>query len=211
MSPALYLVDLARGVETRIEPQLGMTIGGTLTPDGRIIGAFSRAGRTNLYLLDAEGRKIRSLTDNHGINVSPSVCADGSTVAFTSDRSGGPQIYLMDLEGGDARRLTYKGDYNTAPAISPDCNKIVYESRADGAFNLNLINRDGGTPRQLTNEGSNESPTWSPDGRYIAFSSSREGGWRTYLMLVDEARVISPLTEGEGNDTNPSWSWWLGQ
>jgi hypothetical protein len=29
-------------------------------------------------------------------------------------------------------------------------------------------------------------------------------------MLVDEARVISPLTEGEGNETNPSWSWWLG-
>jgi TolB protein len=210
MSPALYLVDLAGGVETRIEPPLGMAIGGALTPDGRIVAAFSRGGHTNLHLLDQAGHEIRALTNDHAINVSPSVCADGNRLAFTSDRSGSPQIDLMDVEGGAARRLTYKGEYNTAPAISPDCKKIAYESRAGGVFNLMVINSDGSGARQLTNEGSNESPTWSPDGRYLAFSSTRNGGWRTFLMLVDEARVISPLTEGEGNDTNPSWSWWLG-
>jgi TolB protein len=116
----------------------------------------------------------------------------------------------MPITGGSAQRVTYKGDYNTAPAFSPDCKKIAYESRSYGVINIFVINVDGTSPRQLTDQGANEWPTWSPDGRYIAFSSTRKGGWRIYLMLATGGRVIAPLTEGEGNATNPSWSWWLG-
>ena len=211
MSPALYLVDLARGVETRIQPPLGMAVGGTLAPDGSIIAAYSRAGRTNLYLLDQSGHEIRALTQNGSINVSPSVCAGGSQVAFTSDRSGNPQIYVMSMDGGAARRITYNGNYNTAPSFSPDCKQIAYESRSGSVFNIYAINVDGTGARKLTDGGSNENPSWSPDGRYLVFSSNREGRWRVYLMLAADGRVISPLTEGKGNDTDPSWSWWLGR
>ncbi len=209
-SPELYLVDLGQGVETRIAPPLGMAVGGTLTPDGRIVGAFARGGRTNLYLLDQTGSQLSTLTDNGAINVSPSVCSDGRRLAFASDRSGNPQIYVATLGGGEARRLTYQGDYNTAPAFSPDCKKIAYESRSAGVINILVINLDGSGARQLTNEGSNEWPTWSPDGRYIAFSSNREGDSRIYLMLAADGRVIAPLTEGGGNASNPFWSFWLG-
>jgi TolB protein len=209
MSPQLYLVNLSRGVESRIDPSLGMAVGGVLTPDGRIVGAFARGGHTNLYLLDQAGNKIRSLTDNGAINVSPSVCGDRGQLAFTSDRSGNPQIYVMGMSGGSARRLTYQGDYNTAPAFSPNCKRIAYERRSGGIINIFVMNSDGSGNQQLTNEGSNESPTWSPDGRYIAFSSNRDGDSRIYLMLAADGRVISPLTEGEGNATNPTWSWWV--
>jgi TolB protein len=211
MLPELYLVDLGHAVETRIAPPLGMAVGGTLTPDGRIIAAFSRNGRTNLYLLDRSGEEIRALTDDRSINVSPSVCTDGTQVAFTSDRSGNPQIYIMDIGGGSAQRVTYQGDYNTAPSISPDCKKIAYESRSGGTFNIFVVTADGGQARQVTEEGSNESPSWSPDGRYIAFSSRREGRSRIYIVPLIDGHIgtVSPITEGEGNDTSPSWSWWL--
>jgi TolB protein len=210
MSPELYVVDLGAGVETRVAPPLGMAVGGVLTPNGEIIAAFSRGGHTNLYLLDRSGNEINALTNNGAINVSPSACASGGEVAFTSDRSGTPQIYVMSLDGGNARRITYRGEYNTAPAFSPDCKRIAYESRSGNVFNIYVIRADGSDPRQLTTEGSNESPTWSPDGRYLAFSSTRDGGSRIYLMLAADGRVISPLTEGEGNDSSPSWSWWVG-
>ena len=156
MSPALYLVDLDHGVERQIRPGLGMAVGGTLTPDGRIIAAYSQQGHTNLYLLDEAGNEINALTDDHSINVSPSVCADGGTLVFTSDRSGSPQVYVMRVDGGTPRRVTYKGDYNTAPAVSPDCKKIAYESRGGGIFNIVVANIDGSRARQLTSEGSNE-------------------------------------------------------
>jgi TolB protein len=210
MSPSLYLVDLEHGLESRIQPPLGMAVGGTLAPDGRIVAAYSRAGRTNLYLLGPTGNEIRALTQNGSINVNPSVCASGDQIAFTSDRSGNPQVYVMGMEGGAARRITYNGNYNTAPSFSPDCKQIAYESRSGGVFNIFVINVDGTGTRKLTDGGSNESPSWSPDGRYLVFSSNREGRARVYLMLAADGRVISPLTEGEGNDTNPSWSWWLG-
>jgi TolB protein len=209
-TPVLYLVDLSRKVETPIAPGLGQAVGGALTPDGRIVAAYSRGGHTNLYLLDSSGGEIRALTQNRAINVSPSVCADGSQIAFTSDRSGTPQIYVESLDGGDARRVTYQGSYNTAPAFSPDCKKIAYESREGGAFQIFTIDAGGGNARQLTASGSNESPTWSPDGRYIAFGSTRGGRSRIYLMRALDGYVIAPLTEGEGNDSNPSWSGWLG-
>lgn len=210
MSPALYLVNLERGIETRIEPPVGMAVGGALTPDGQIIGAFSHAGQTNLYLLDQSGGQLKTLTDDQAINVSPSPCASGDLVAFNSDRSGTPQIYVMDLDGDDVRRITYKGDYNTAPAFSPDCKKIAYESRVGGLFQIFVSNADGTSARQLTQEGSNEAPVWSPDGRFIAFSSRRGGTSRVYMMLAANGKITGALTEGDGNDTNPAWSWWIG-
>ena len=209
-APELYLVDVGRKTETPIAPGLGQAVGGALTPDGRIVGAYSRGGHTNLYLLDSAGGEIRALTQNRAINVSPSLCADGSRIAFTSDRSGTPQVYVESLDGGDARRVTYQGSYNTAPAFSPDCKKIAYESRDGGGFQIFTIDAGGGNARQLTVSGSNESPAWSPDGRYIAFGSTRGGRSRIYLMRALDGYVIAPLTEGEGNDSNPSWSGWLG-
>jgi len=211
MTPELYLVDLARAVEMRIAPPLGMPVGGVLTPDGRIVAAFARGGHTNLYLLDRSGAEIRALTDDRAINVSPSLCTEGDRLAFTSDRSGAPQVYVMSIGGGNAQRVTYQGDYNTAPALSPDCRQIAYENRSGGAFNIFVVSPDGGEPKQLTDEGSNESPVWSPDGRYIAFSSRRAGRSRIYMVPLIDGHIgtISPLTEGEGNDTSPSWSWWL--
>jgi TolB protein len=116
----------------------------------------------------------------------------------------------MGLGGGDARRITYKGDYNTAPSFSPDCKQIAFESRSGGAFNIYTIGSEGGEPKRLTQEGSNESPSWSPDGRYIVFSSRRGGDSKLYLMFAANGKIISALAEGEGNDTSPAWSWWMG-
>jgi TolB protein len=209
-SPELYLVDLERQVETRINPGLGQPVGGALTPEGQIIGAYQTSGRTNLYLLTQAGGLIHPLTDNRAINVSPSACPDGGQFVFTSDRSGTPQIYAASLDGGNARRVTYKGSYNTAPSFSPDCKQIAYESREGGGFQIYVINLDGTGAQRLTQSGSNEAPVWSPDGRYIAFSSNRGGGSRIYLMRARDGYVIAPLTEGQGNESNPAWSWWMG-
>jgi len=212
--PALYLFDVAGRTEIRIGSAHGTVIGGALTPDGsRIVAAVENTGHTNLYLFDRSGDQIRQLTEGHAINVNPAVSADGRELAFTSDRSGAPQIYVMSLAGGPARRVTYQGNYNTSPSFSPDGKWIAYQSRT-GGFNIFIIPAAGGQPTQLTqNAGSNQSPCWSPDGRYLVFSSTRSGHERLYLMQVNTqsqtGKVISALMEDEGNDSSPTWSWWL--
>ncbi len=212
MAPALYIANLRERRESRIDTHHGRIIGGAITPDGhQIVAAIENAGATNLYLMDSQGHEIRGLTDTGGINVSPNFSPDGQTLAFTSDRSGTPQIYTMSIEGGAAKRVTYSGDYNTTPAISPKGDTIAYQSRSGGRFDIFQIPIGGGTPVMLTDgSGSNESASWSPDGRYIAFTSTRGGRSRIYILQVESHKIISALTEGNGNDSNPSWSWWLG-
>jgi len=212
MEPALYLADLKDRREARIESPHGRVIGGTISPDGeRIVAAIERGGTTNLYLLTREGAEIHQLTDTNGINVSPAISPDGQMLAFTSDRSGNPQIYLMPLTGGAAKRVTFSSDYNTTPVFSPKGDKLAYQSRASGRFDIWTIALGGGQPVQITDgNGSNEYPSWSPDGRYLAFSSTRERRSRIYIIMVGNRKIISALTEGNGNDSCPVWSWWLG-
>jgi TolB protein len=213
MEPALYLVNLKAQSETRITSPHGRVIGGTLSPDGeQVVAAIERNGITNLYLLTRDGAEIRQLTDTSGINVSPSFSPDGARMAFTSDRSGTPQIYVMSLAGGSPKRITYSGDYNTTPAFSPKGDKLAYQSRESGRFDIWTIPVGGGDPTQVTDgNGSNEYPSWSPDGRYLAFSSTRAHNSRIYIMMVGNRKIISALTEGNGNDSCPAWSGWLGE
>ncbi len=212
MAPALYLADLKEQRETKLDSPRGRVIGGTISPDGeQIVAAIERDGTTNLYLITREGAEIRQLTDTNGINVSPAISPDGGTLAFTSDRSGSPQIYVMSLAGGAPKRLTYSGDYNTTPAFSPKGDKLAYQSRNNGRFDIWTIPAGGGEPVQVTDgNGSNEYPSWSPDGRYLAFSSTRGHNSRIYIVMVGNRKIISALTEGNGNDSCPAWSGWLG-
>jgi TolB protein len=213
MAPALYLVDLKAQSEVKITSPHGRVIGGTISPDGeRIVAAIERDGATNLYLITREGEELRPLTDTNGINVSPAISPDGATFAFTSDRSGSPQIYVMSLAGGAPKRLTYSGDYNTTPAFSPKGDRLAYQRRNNGRFDIWTIPAGGGEPVQVTDgNGSNEYPSWSPDGRYLAFSSTRGHNSRIYVMMVGNRKIISALTEGNGNDSCPAWSGWLGE
>jgi TolB protein len=211
--PALYLVDLKAQTEMKITSSHGRVIGGTLSPDGeQIVAAVEHGGITNLYLLTRQGAEIRQLTDTSGINVSPAISPDGARLAFTSDRSGTPQVYTMDLSGGSPKRVTYSGDYNTTPAFSPKGDKLAYQSRSSGRFDIFTISIGGGDPTQVTDgHGSNEYPSWSPDGRYLAFNSTRGYKSRIYIMMVGNRKIISALTEGNGNDSCPAWSGWLGE
>src|SRR5271167_4851155 len=213
MAPALYLADLQQRREAKIDSPHGRVIGGTLSPDGeQIVASIERDGITNLYLLTRDGAEIRQLTDTSGINVSPAISPDGATMAFTSDRSGTPQIYVMSLAGGSPRRVTYSGDYNTTPAFSPKGDRLAYQSRDNGRFDIWTIPVGGGDPVQVTDGvGSNEYPSWSPDGRYLAFSSTRGHNSQIYIMMVSNRKIISALTEGDGNDSCPAWSGWLGE
>ena len=68
---------------------------------------------------------------------------------------------------------------------------------------------DGSDPHQVTDSaGSNEDPSWSPDGRYLVFSSSRRGAPKLYMADAAGANQVE-LTGGNGGDTSPAWSGWL--
>ncbi len=195
--PYPHVFDLQTGVPTRLIAAVGYS-GGRWSPDGsRIAASLEQEGNSDIFLLSSEGRKVRQLTEQSGINISPTWSPDGQSLAFCSNRGGGPQIYVMNVESGNVRRLTYRGDYNTSPSWSPKGDAIAYTTRS-GGFRIMTIPVRGGDPREIA---SGEDPSWSPDGRYLVFSVRG----RLHLARKD-GQSVKQLTSGGGDDTSPAWS-----
>ena len=145
------------------------------------------------------------------------VCVDAQArIAFESDRDGhilnnswAYEIYVMDNDGGNPRNLTKNPADDRSPSWSPDGKRIVFMSNRDGhakhgwlTSEIYVMDADGGNPRNLTNNPDNDRfPSWSPDGKRIAFG--RHGD--IYVMDADGGNQ-QRLTEDRMNDQDPSWS-----
>ncbi len=81
------------------------------------------------------------------------------------------------------------------PQISPDGQWVAYTVATPDlaanhiSKNIWIVPARGGDPRQLTSTGSDERPRWSPDGKTIAFLSSRDGAAQIYAMPSDRRRA----------------------
>ncbi|HKA30050.1 MAG TPA: Tol-Pal system beta propeller repeat protein TolB [Candidatus Binatia bacterium] len=204
--PRLFEIDLARRAVVQFSNGDRVYLGGAWSPDGsQVLASREEAGNSDIELLDRYGTVVRRLTDHWGIDVSPSWSPDGSRFAFCSSRSGSPQIYTMGISDSEPHRVSDTGNYNTSPAWSPKGDRIAWATRSGNTFQIVVANVNGSGARTITGAGTNEDPSWAPDGRYLVFSSSRNG--RRSLWIADrDGRTQKQLTTGNGDDTQPAWS-----
>ncbi len=184
---------------------LGINTSPAWSPDGRSVAlTLSKDGNPDIYLLTVATGAFRRLTTHGGIDTEPSWSPTGREIAFTSDRAGAAQIFVMDAEGANVRRLT-SGGFNTQPRWSPKGDAIAYTSR-QGNHDVWAVSPDGSNVRRLTaGPGDNESASWAPNGRHLAFQASRLRGWRIFTMLADGSEQQPVPTQG-GDATSPAWS-----
>jgi len=199
----IYVLDLIPRVrETKISKPFILEQSAEWSPDGSRL-AFSSSG--DIYVSNSSGKGLKKLTSGYHIDVSPTWSPDGSSIAFVSDRSGNPQIYVMSASGGTPRRIT-SGGYNTDPAWSPNprVNKIAYVNVTGSQANIFTVNPDGSEVNQLTSgTRRNETPSWSPDGHFITFSSNRNVTSDIYIMYLNGENQ-QRLTKG-GGKRFPTW------
>lgn len=202
------MIELATGKRWTLVAQGGLNITPALSPDGNALAyASSHEGNAELYRLDTRTKAVQRLTTNAAGDLSPSWSPSGREIAFTSDRGGGPQIFLMSADGSNVRRLTFDGDYNAAPAWSPRGNWIAYVCRTPKKeYKLCVITPDGQKHLQLTTGlGVDDSPSWSPDGRHLVFSSTVDGKSQIYMMNAD-GKDLERITFTGTHNSAPSWS-----
>ncbi len=207
--PDLFRIDLASKRVTPVTHTGNLSIGAKFFKDGqRLIVSTTTGNESDIVIMNLDGSIRKKLTPPNGvIDVSPSLSPDEAKVVFCSNRSGGPQIYTMNIDGSDVKRISFvSSNYCTSPAWSPKGDRIAYVCRADAGFNLFVSDPDGSNPMQLTSYGDNEDPDWSPDGRYLVYSSTFGKGYITSLaMMRYDGSSIRQLTSSRVGDSDPAW------
>ena len=179
-NPDLYVAPAGGGRPNKLSGQRGMNTGAAWSPDGtQIAVTLSKDGNPEIYVISAaDGSIIRRITNDRAIDTSPAWSPDGSQLAFVSDRNGGPQIFVVPAAGGAARQVSFNGSYNTTPTWMPKAGKhvIAYTTRDGNTYDIITLDLDTKAMIRITqNEGSNEEPSFSPNGRAIAFARAGQG------------------------------------
>ncbi len=152
---------------------------------------------------------------------SPSATSSPGWIAFESKRGelGDYEIVGIRPDGSQETNLTLSWADDLAPAWAPDGRQIAFVSLRDtltgkwGLENGSIYGmvfdpargRAGEVWRVTDGEGADGWPTWSPDGRRIAFHSDRSGNWDIWIVDAGGSGLVQ-LTTDPGNDRYPNWS-----
>jgi TolB protein len=205
--PDLFVAMIYQGTQETPTNSRGQNWLPAYSPDGtRLVFTSNRDGNPELYVMNRDGSNVRRLTTHPRIDTTPTWSPSGTQVAFTSDRSGSPQIYIMGADGSGLRRLTTTESYADRPTWSPaPFNEIAFAGRSGPGYDIKIYDLASGQTRQITSgEGSNESPAYAPNGRHLAFVSTRSGRPNVYTIGRD-GRGVRQITR-DGSNYTPSWS-----
>jgi len=184
-----------------------------ISPDGSRL-AFSALGKTSweiqMYSLDLN--RVLSFPRFGGTNLSPNWSPDGTRLAFSSSRAGESNIYVTDAAGGTLHRLTT----GRGPDVGPTFNRktgaqIAFVSGRTGLPQVYTMEADGTNVQRMTDQGYAVSPSWSPNGQFLALAWFRKygpgapGANDIYLMDIASKQWVQ-LTHDGGRNDFPSWS-----
>ncbi|HKS72908.1 MAG TPA: hypothetical protein VJQ82_06890 [Terriglobales bacterium] len=176
--------------------------------------------QATIFISNADGSGERILQQSGSLDYDPSWSPKSDWIVFTSERSGPAELYRIHPNGSGLEQLTDYPAYNDQAAFSPDEKRIVFvSSRAAGRANLWLLDvATRKTTRLTTGDGGDFRPSWSPDGKWIAFSSDRgsslppaKGRWER-LQLADiylihpDGSGLKRISQHGGFCGSPKWT-----
>jgi len=206
--PDIFIALIYQGIQETPTNGVGQNWLPIFSPDGtRICFTSNRDGNPELYVMNRDGSNVRRVTNNPAIDTTPTWSPNGTQIAFVSDRAGTPQIYIVGADGLNLRRITTNESWADRPTWSPaPFNEIAYTGRTGPGFDIKVYDLASGDTRQITfGEGSNESPAFSPNGRHIAFASTRSGRGTEIYTMGRDGKNVRQITR-DGNNYTPSWS-----
>ena len=167
---------------------------------------FERGRR--IWVVDSDGEQATPMTDV-GTAGSPAWHPAGGMIAYSLLIPS--QIMVQDLSNGRVRTLASGNGVFISPAFTPDGTSVVYGHGVDDGVDIFSIALSGGPGRRISvGRGTdNVQPTFSSDGRRLAFTSGRPGHPEIYTMDADGTNVdlLTPLEFGENAyRASPDWS-----
>ena len=138
--------------------------------NGKIVFSSNRDGNYEIYTMNSDRTgppsswDVKRLTNNPANDTDPAFSADGSQIAFSSERDGGnSEIYTMNSDGTGQTRITNDPGIDYDPAFSPDGSWIVYSATNGGNAEIYTKKLDGLGAQRLTSTGEADvQPDWQP-------------------------------------------------
>jgi len=200
-------------------PAASLTRGAWSRPHHRFAFTGSSAGDvgTAVYVVDATGRDVRRVPAQ-GVSARAMYASwmpDGrSVVVVDYGAAGGSALYRIDIESGRSSALTNPAEFLVGmPSVSPNGQLIAFAGQPnrgatyDQTKNQIWILPMGGRPYQVS-AGQGRQPDWSPDGRWLAFTSNRgDSTGRHAVFVVDPTgHNLIQLTDHSPDAQHPVWS-----
>ena len=154
--------------------------------DKNLVFTANRKNKYDIYTINIDSGIETQMTDTAALDDGPEYSPDGKFIYFNSNRTGYMQLWKMNADGSNEEQLTF-GEYNNwFPHLSPDGKKIVFLAYMDDVDSndhpyyrhvyLKEMPVEGGEPKIIAyvygGQGTINVPSWSPDGKHIAFVSN---------------------------------------
>jgi TolB protein len=171
-------------------------------------------GEVDLYAMDLDGGNVHRLLSAPGFDGVPVPAPAGGSIAYMHGKRTGDayhwEIRTADARGRRDRAITGNAWSSQVPSWSPDGRRLAIFADPQGRDQLFLLDVESGKPTPLApSPAADRTPSFSPDGRFVAFSSTRDdlaGGKRDLYRVEVATGTVTRLTTGFDAWSQPAWS-----
>ncbi len=176
----------------------------SLSPNGKAVASDTTdpaSQNTDVWTYDLENQSAKRLTFDAAIDSTPIWSPDGSRIVFGSNRGVHFDLYLKGTNGAQEEKPIPQDDIDRFPTDwSRDGKYILYERGAD----LWFVTIPEFQPTQFLKASSTlKGGRFSPDGKWIAYSSNESGRWEVYVTSFPEAHGKWQVSNAGG--VEPKW------
>jgi C-terminal processing protease CtpA/Prc/tricorn protease-like protein len=187
----------------------------TINNDGSLV-AFSFQG--DIWTVPVNGGKATRLTIHPAYEGNPQFNSDGKSIAFTGERYGNNDVFVIPSEGGVSKRLTFHSSNDQVSSWKG--NEIIFSTsrefkRLERPQEVYIISAEGGSEQRIL-DAVGYDPTYSPNGRFIAFvrgdinpieREDYRGSSNREIWIYDtKNKTYTKITTSLANDILPKWS-----
>jgi len=210
----IWVMDYDGQDERQITHLGSISLSPRVSPDNSRV-AFSSLGKNgwSIRMYSLLLNRMVNFPSPGGTTISPAWSSDGSKLAISSSRdSGDSEIFTISSDGSALHRVTAFRGPDVSPVWNPKTNgQLAWVSGRTGLPQIYIMDADGANVQRMTDGGYATSPSWSPNGQFLAFAWNRKygpgapGGQDIYIMDIASKRWTQ-LTHDSGRCDFPSWS-----
>ncbi len=211
----IWRISITGGDPVDLSNREGDETDAAWSPDGKMIcftAVESKTGKKQLYLMDADGRNIRPIAS--GYLESQGVWSpDGRTLFFVITSGSANYFALRAADAGYTKVNPFDTNQShgrlgqvTDPAFSSDGSRVAYTRTKNRDRWIGIVEYQsrGANFSLVTKTGKDYDPTWSPDGRWIAFTSERDGIPQIYIMTA-AGLIQNGVSELTASSKDAAW------